>query len=441
MRFMIEFFKEPYLILTSEGHRFIEKANQTKKLRDRISSFFINLAFSTILAIPFGFMVMLFIFSLLGSLRLEVEDGYSPYIYLFLPSAGLLFVILISILFLNINDGNKLSIPKIIFLLLRVISSIQLIKQMKIFFAYFITTTIGIAFCLYSVLTWIKIPQDFHGSVIWIIALISSISAGVLFSELTLNKITRYTRAFIFYSLMFIGFLYWSLYQTILYLNSKMDDLTIASFGVSIFGLVFTLSTVVDKGRALLEEQFISNKEMLDKEWNDILSTYHFIDNKKQELTKIVDESKQLWRNGKKQRVVFAIISSIGSIPIVFGVLFTNKYFFEELMPKIIHFLKEKWTSSLFKGNEQLATSTFILFVFLGGLIWSIFNLVRRFKSAAWYTRLILLGRTVLLMIPSLLILGNIFPDIKIFLYNYLMVPLFFVLVVISIFMKFTKKK
>ncbi|WP_312114323.1 hypothetical protein [Brevibacillus reuszeri] len=385
---------------------------------------------------------MLLVLLAMVHLRMDVNN-VSPFYEIVLPITGYMFICFASILLLNIDRILRFSVPRILMLTFISILILQPIRQLWKSLLFVLITTSLLILVLLPMGTSLAVPDQMLGKVLWTIALISFLVVVIIFSEGTQNALSRASRQLALYLILFIGFLYLNIFQLLLYENGTWDEQSIISAGILIIGLVFVLATVLDKTRILINEVGLSHRRTIRRVWKEMSRIYSLTDyirileNHRFQIIQGIEVTRRLWRNRERRRVIGALV-----IPIIVICFTTMMMMGTKTIQGYVDYLKNLLISqwyAYFNGNKELAEVVFLLLLAIIGLIWFSSRLFLKYSSIIWNERLRIIGIIFLLILILSVLISILVPLLANFIIYYIVNPVFCLLVLLLILMRFVR--
>lgn len=395
MEYIVNFFISITLIVES----IYDRENKLSKWKDTL----IQIIYSLIISFVLGFIGIILIIVILGIFnRQYIEQGVSS----ILVMSTFVFIIFMWIILYNHKEENfrfSKSIISVFALTLNI--GLKKILIQSLIYIVVMPLVLSILGCLILMCTDIgynKYP---------IIIILMFIVSLILYSEFKVNKLERSIRQCVLWSILFIVVLGLNIYQYSLLLASEsISSEQIVSFVLSILGLAFTSTTIMDKTRSMYEAL---NKEIgisIQDKINILKIKYNYeeivkyFNGEVREVKSVVVEIKERWRKGDKSSVVKKMVIIIIVIVITMSIVLN-----QEQVNLVVSDIAEgiKYTFiMLFNGNKEIAKKVFIILIVLIVNIYYIYKFYIEFKDLSIKQKLdrtigAMIFLTVLLVVVS----------------------------------------
>lgn len=381
----------------------IESIYDTKSKISKWKDTLIQIVYSLIISLVLGFVGVIFIIVTLGIFnRKYIGQG----IYSIVIMSVFIFIIFMWIILYNYKEEKFRFSNEIIrgFALTINIGLKKILIQSLIYVVIMplVLSTLGCLILVFTDINYNKYP---------LIIILTFIVSLILYSEFKVNKLERTIRQCVLWSILFIAVLGLNIYQYSLLLASEsISSEQIVSFVLSILGLAFTSTTIMDKTRSMYEAL---NKEIgvsIQDKINILKSKYNYekivkyFNGEVREVKSGVMEIKEQWKKGDKSRVIKKMVILIIAIVITMSIVFN-----QEQVKLVVSDIAEgiKYTFiMLFNGNREIAKRVFIILIVLIINIYYIYKFYIEFKHLSIKQKLdrtigVMIFLTALLLVVS----------------------------------------
>ncbi|MGW9128661.1 hypothetical protein ACWGPW_27230, partial [Paenibacillus chitinolyticus] len=263
-----EVFESIFVSILSFCSSIIKKVSKKRNIYFAIK-FILHLIFAGAISILLGFIGT--IFGLLAVSPFFPLDFLSSY-HAFLPLTLFLFTCLSGITWLNWSNRSY-NLPNLLFICYSIIvlnnpknTVIQAIGFL-LFFTLIITGVISFTVLYLYASIHSEINKQLVNNIMFMCLSFSFLLSVIIFSYGTMKEIERLLRQFYLWLLILISILIFSAYQFYIKLQSPINELVTTEIVLLVVGLIFTITTVADKGKELFQKLFLKDKRMIGFSW------------------------------------------------------------------------------------------------------------------------------------------------------------------------------
>ncbi|QAY66370.1 hypothetical protein [Paenibacillus protaetiae] len=388
--------------------------------RFKLFRFLLHLIYIFIPSCLFGFtlyFVLAIFFTMLNS---EITIGGATIYSMIL----FIFSILFSVISLNYHN-TQFNLPRELFIL------VSLIKKSKFISRVFKSVSFVILISLLFLFLWMIPLSQFSISttgiklIISIIFLINFLLAFAIYSYSTVNEDERTFRQLVLWTVVLVVMFVFTAIQITLYLGSPINSLNLSGFILSVIGLLFSLTSVIDKAIQWLKSEFKHNEkqileqmELLSYELITITKVTQMMRKQKQDFVEIGIKQRELWKTGHKLNVVNAyLLLMIMAI----GMFLFHKILIDGKVEEAFYLLTEYTKRSIGISSESLRHTAAIAMV-VGISIWLIFHLLIRFNTRPFLEKLERIAMLIATITFLIIMLSSIVPFFKVLTYPVMIV-------------------
>ncbi|WP_343339155.1 hypothetical protein TPELB_15110 [Terrisporobacter petrolearius] len=437
---LIEWILTPFIILSCFFQSVLEKNGKTKCRNSYLIQSSIQIIYCICLSFSSG--IVLSIIGTLG-IALRYDMGtIGRYTVFWIPLFTAILLIWVVILnYKNPNFSLSYSLYSIYWLSLNMKFKIRFWESLiSIFIMPIILVIIMI-----MLLSNYRVPiQETY--VILVIAFICCFFISILiYSESTKDELKRLARQFIVWLLIFIGFMWLTIYQVNQYVIQGKTQENIISISGTVLGLALTMTAIIDKTRNFyskaheMYKEEIKNSFKIGQERFSIDKVLKFKDENKKELYESYNIIIQWWKTGKKLKVIQVFLMLIITL-IIFYIVNKNESIITDFFESFLYSLNKIWVG-FFHGDEDISNNVLLLIIIGGFLIKFLLDLITNFKDSTLYIRIIYIYIVLGLLLMWVVILGIIFESIFEIIVKWIAIPIYVMLGVLTILEKIEKRK
>lgn len=385
MEYIVDFFISITLIVES----IYDRENKLSKWKDTL----IQIIYSLIISFVLGFIGIIFIIVILGIFnRQYIEQGVSS----ILVMSTFVFIIFMWIILYNHKEEDfrfSKSIISVFALTLNI--GLKKILIQSLIYIVVMPLVLSILGCLILMCTDIgynKYP---------IIIILMFIVSLILYSEFKVNKLERSIRQCVLWSIIFIAVLGLNLYQYDFLLESEsIGNEQMVSFILSILGLAFTSTTIVDKTRNMYEELNRKLGTSIQDKINILKGKYNYekivkyFNGEVKEVRAGAIIIKEQWKKGERCSVIMRAMILILGLGIIIIMGF-NQEQVSLVVSEIVDGMKNIFIM-LFNGDKEIAKRVLTIGIVLIINIYYIYKFYIEFKHLSIKQKL---DRTIGMMI------------------------------------------
>lgn len=356
----------------------VESIYDTKNKLSKWKDILIQIVYSLILSVVLAFIGVILIIIILGVVnRKYIGEGIESILIM----STFVFIIFMWIIFYNYNEDEfrfSNAIIRVFALTINIgLKKILIQSLIYLMLMPIVLSTLGCLILVFTDISYNKYP---------IIIILMFIVSLLLYSESKANKLERSVRQCVLWSIIFIAVLVLSLYQyNLLIVSEPINNEQIVSFILSILGLAFTSTTIMDKTRSMYEE--LNNElgiEVEDK-INILKNKYNYekmvkyFSGEVKEVREGVIFLKEQWKKGEKSSVIKRLVILVLALGIIMFMGLNQKQV-GLVLSDIVDGMKNIFIM-LFNGDKEISKRVFTILIFLIINIYYIYRFCNEFKN------------------------------------------------------------